>query len=186
MSNNTNTTKAGNDFKPFTYLGLVFKPLRQLSKAEKKYNRFLQDLWGRTAETPEGWSHADFYRVAATVGADEIDLFEVDGDVRIPGENYLFYYKISKERAAEIKMEADKRDKETKGLLCKGCKADLTVPGMVTRTYLVTGRYNGKGYFDNTGSMNSTDDPDICTGCGANIPPVTYAILEKGEEVQRL
>lgn len=71
-----------------------------------------------------------------------------------------------------------------RGNVCEGCGDDLTKPGSVARTYLVKGQYDEKGYFNNTGGMNSTDDPDICTNCGNAIMSTNYPELDKALEAK--
>lgn len=74
----------------FTYEGLEFKPLKNLKGKASDFNEIsmrIKDI----GITPEGWNYNKFYELAKANNA-EVDLFEVNGRVAIPAQNYLFRY----------------------------------------------------------------------------------------------
>jgi hypothetical protein len=74
---------------PFIYLGLKFIPKRTLTMEERD---FVIGKIRTLTDTPIGWDYDEFYEVAEKHGAKNIDLFEVDGKLRMPGVVCLFYY----------------------------------------------------------------------------------------------
>ena len=79
-----------NKMKNFNYLGLNFKPLRNLKGKSALFENVSQHL-NNFNDTPKGWDYDEFYKKAGKAGA-VVDLFEVSGQVRIPASNYLFHY----------------------------------------------------------------------------------------------
>ena len=74
----------------FEAFGLVFKPIKTLPKAEAKFEVVSPFLNGNYV--PEGWNYDEFYKIAKKNYCGTVDLFMVDGVVRIPATNYLFEY----------------------------------------------------------------------------------------------
>ncbi|QDX94721.1 hypothetical protein EEL30_22020 [Brevibacillus laterosporus] len=78
--------------KNFTFEGLQFKPLNTLKGKQGEFFAISKRISDKGL-TPEDWNYDEFYQVAKENGAGEIDLFEMNGKVVIPAENYLFEYK---------------------------------------------------------------------------------------------
>lgn len=52
--------------------------------------------------------------------------------------------------------------------ICPSCESDLTMSGSVYRTYQAPGRYDEKGFFEKTGSLDGLE-PDSCAVCSAEV-----------------
>lgn len=77
--------------KTFTYLGLEFTPIKKLIGANGQFENITKRI-SNYGDTPNKWNYNNFYVEAAKAGAGHIDLFEVNGQLRIAATNYLFHY----------------------------------------------------------------------------------------------
>jgi len=76
----------------FRYLGMLVKPYKTLTGEDSTFASISRRLINEN-DTPEGWDYDEFYSIARTHGAGEVDLFIVRGALRCPASNYFFHYK---------------------------------------------------------------------------------------------
>lgn len=77
--------------KEFEYLGLTFKPLRELKGKDADFND-ISNYITLSGKTPKNWNYEEFYELAKKNGAARIDIFLIDNKEMIPASSCLFYY----------------------------------------------------------------------------------------------